>query len=528
MRKDVARVGHRLLDISRGVCGHHRDVVRFEQVLDLDGFEPLAAVCDGSSDDLLRTTCVRHESVGHCGWNLAQLLHDFAMPHEVHEAAHGVVFGRIVRNAGAGQCFDDVLVCSDPRSEHGLGPTAVLLAICLGAFGHHRCDIGSRGDRGLHVEDEDRVVVGIGEQHVQRRRIARRIGVAHDVDGICAGPGRRQHLIEFLAGVRRDRRRNSAELDQSIDGEDTDAAAIGQDGEALSRRRLDAAERLGAIEQLAQIGDPQDARAAERRVIDGVSAGECTGMGGGRLRALRHAAGLHHDDRLHARRGTRGRHELAGVLDGFDVEQNRAGLVIHREIVEQIGNIDIDLIADRDDAGEADAALRGPIDHAGRDRARLRNQREISRPRHVRGKTRIEAHAGHHDAQAVRPDQPHAVFAGRSDRGLLQGPRSVTEPGRDDQRARRAASSGLIDNAGNRARRRRDDHKLRHERQLVEAVHRRDAADLGMTRIDEAELSREASLLNVLQNGASNGDRAGARTDERDRTRRQQVLQTIG
>ena len=120
--------------------------------------------------------------------------------------------------------------------------------------------------------------------------------------------------------------------------------------------------------------------AAERRVVDGVRAGERAGMGGGRLRALRHAAGLHHDDRLHARRGTRGRHELARVLDGFDVEQNRTGLVIHREIVEQIGNIDIDLVADRDDAGEADAALRGPIDHAGRDRARLRNQREISAP----------------------------------------------------------------------------------------------------------------------------------------------------
>jgi hypothetical protein len=103
----------------------------------------------------------------------------------------------------------------------------------------------------------------------------------------------------------------------------------------------------------------------------------------------------------------------------------------------------------------------------------------------------------------------------------------VTEPGRDDQRARRAAPAGLIDNVGDRARRRGDDHELRHERQFVEAAHRRDAADLGMSRIDEAELPREFSLLNILQNGASNGDRAGARTDERNGTRRQQVLQTI-
>ncbi len=68
--------------------------------------------------------------------------------------------------------------------------------------------------------------------------------------------------------------------------------------------------------------------------------------------------------------------------------------MIHREMVEQIGKVDVDLIADRDDAGEAHAALRRPIDHAGRDRARLRDQREIARLRHVRGKTGIEAHLG--------------------------------------------------------------------------------------------------------------------------------------
>jgi hypothetical protein len=100
--------------------------------------------------------------------------------------------------------------------------------------------------------------------------------------------------------------------------------------------------------------------------------------------------------------------------------------VIHREIVEQVGDIDIDLVADRDDAGEADAALSGPIHHAGGDRAGLRNQREISRSRHMRGKAGIEAHAGHHDAETVRPDQPHAVFAGCGDRGLVQRSRSMT------------------------------------------------------------------------------------------------------
>ena len=77
-----------------------------------------------------------------------------------------------------------------------------------------------------------------------------------------------------------------------------------------------------------------------------------------------------------------------------------------RVVIEQIGDIDIELIADRHDPGEPDAALRSPIHHSGRDRAGLRDQREVARPRHVRGKAGIEADAGHHDAETVRPNQP--------------------------------------------------------------------------------------------------------------------------
>ena len=149
-------------------------------------------------------------------------------------------------------------------------------------------------------------------------------------------------------------------------------------------------ERLGAVEQLAQIGYPQHAGAAERGIVDRVRAGQRAGMGRGGLGALRHAAGFDDDDRLDARGGARRRHELAGVLDRFDIEQDGARLVVQREIIEQIGDIDVELVADRDDPGEADRALRRPIHHAGGDRAGLRDQRQISRCRHVRGKTRIE------------------------------------------------------------------------------------------------------------------------------------------
>ena len=91
-------------------------------------------------------------------------------------------------------------------------------------------------------------------------------------------------------------------------------------------------------------------------------------MGRGGFRALRHAAGFHHHDRLDPRGGAACGHEWR-VLDRLDVEQDRPGLAVERVVIEQIGDIDIELIADRNNPGETHRALRGPVHHAGRNRA---------------------------------------------------------------------------------------------------------------------------------------------------------------
>ena len=126
------------------------------------------------------------------------------------------------------------------------------------------------------------------------------------------------------------------------------------------------------------------------------------------------------------------------------------GLFIQREVIEQIGDIDIELVADRNDAGKADGPLRRPVHHARGDGAGLRDQRQISRRRHMRGKARVETDAGHHDAQAIRTDQPHAVFLRGPLRRIRQRTRTMAEPGADDDRTRRSAAACLIDEAGDR------------------------------------------------------------------------------
>ena len=52
---------------------------------------------------------------------------------------------------------------------------------------------------------------------------------------------------------------------------------------------------------------------------------------------------------LIARRSARRRHELARIVDRFDIKQDRARLAIEREEIKQVAEIDIDLVAQRDD-----------------------------------------------------------------------------------------------------------------------------------------------------------------------------------
>ena len=203
-------------------------------------------------------------------------------------------------------------------------------------------------------------------------------------------------------------------------------------------------------------------------------------------------------------------------------------LFIQREVIEQIGDIDIELVADRNNSGKADGALRRPIHHAGGNGAGLRDQRQISRRRHVRGKARIETDAGHHDAEAIRTDQPHAVFLRRPLRRLRQRTRTMAEPGADDDRTRRAAAARLVDQPRDRAGRRGDDDEFGRKGQFCDAADGCDTIDLGIARIDQAELAFELGLANIVENGAA--DRAMARTgsDQRDGMRRKQIFQAIG
>ena len=156
-------------------------------------------------------------------------------------------------------------------------------------------------------------------------------------------PVRRQARIQPFHCGNRQLRQCAAEVDKPIDGQHADTAAIGENGQALSRKWFLPSERLGRGKKLVEIEDAQQARPSKRRIVDSIGTRKRTRVGRGCSRALRVTPRLDDDDRFRARRGPRRGHELLRVVDGFHVEQDGAGTGVGRKEIETIAEIHINL-----------------------------------------------------------------------------------------------------------------------------------------------------------------------------------------
>ena len=203
-------------------------------------------------------------------------------------------------------------------------------------------------------------------------------------------PGRRQHAVEPGDGRVGQRGQWGAAQAERISREHARAAAVGEDGDALAAQGFGARQSLGRDKQIARGGDPQGARASERRVINLVRSGERAGMQRGGSGAFRRTARLDHDDRLVARGRARRRHEFAGMLDGFDIHQDRRRLRIRGEIIEHIAEVDVGGFAERDEMRKSDLACTRPIEQRGGQCAGLGHECQVARQGGLMRKTGVE------------------------------------------------------------------------------------------------------------------------------------------
>ena len=96
------------------------------------------------------------------------------------------------------------------------------------------------------------------------------------------------------------------------------------------------------------------------------------------------------------------------------------------------------------------------------------------------GERGVQPARGRDDAEAVRPDEAHAVAAGGGEQLVLQAAPSAPslgEPGRDDHGGRDAGGATTVDDVGHRRCGHGDDGEIGHVVELVELGHGVDPAD---------------------------------------------------
>ncbi len=241
-------------------------------------------------------------------------------------------------------------------------------------------------------------------------------------------------------------------------------------------------------EQFVQRAHAQQAGAVEGGTVHIIGTGQGLHMGiaAARLHALG-APRLHHHHRLGAGGGTRSRHELARVLDLLDVEQDGARTVIGGEVVEQIAEVDVQRVAQRDHGGEPDRARHAPLHQCGGDGRGF----EINARSPACGKCAAML-ALSRACGAITPRQ----CGPRMRRPCLRATASTcadNEPGPspargEDDRRLHATFGGSAHHLRHDGRWCGDHRQVGDPVQVLQPLDRADAIDLGMPRIDPRHL----------------------------------------
>ena len=180
-------------------------------------------------------------------------------------------------------------------------------------------------------------------------------------------------------------------------------------------------------------------------------------------RAARRAAALDDDDRLALGEVPRRAHELARVGDRLDVQDDAARVRVGAEVVDEVAEVHVGHGADADEGAEADLVGGRPVEDGGAQGAGLAEEGHAAGRRDDVCEGDVEVQAGADVAEAVGPDDAHAVALGDGADlflELLAGVADLLEAGRDDDGAGHAGLAALAHRLGHRLRRHGDDRQV--------------------------------------------------------------------
>jgi hypothetical protein len=384
----------------------------------------------------------------------------------------------------------------------------------------HLDRIDERVRREDHQHVGNRGVLGEGEDGVA---VQLRAGVTAEVERVVGVP-----LASAEALERGDRRRaqpdeSGAEVLGAVGGEIGRAAAVGDDGEAVLARSKAAGQGLGGEEELVDVLHPHHAGAAHRRVEDHVGEAGVVRVGGVVVAATV-AAGLEQDDRLDARGRAQCAHELAGVADVIDVQQDVARLRVVDQVLQRFPVVDVHRAAERDDRREADVVGQRPVEHDRAHRARLRDQGDLAGLDGDAGERGIDPAAGACDAQAAGPDQAQPGLA----RGLDDAALECVPAGADDDRVAYAAAPALRGDAVQHARGGGDDGEIDRSADVLDRAVAGMVLDAAVLRVDRVQGAAIAAFDQVAEDDAADGPGCVGRADDGDRGRFEGGAESVG
>ena len=169
------------------------------------------------------------KSVGMTGRRRHQEVAGLPVVHEMHEAVDRRGLGLVVGNIGRFESVGGRTAFAHPHRKDRLRRHA-LVALALGDRDDGFCRVERRRERRRHVHHQNRIVGVVLEQAFERDGVAVSARITGDVGRIGARPDRRQRGIKLLHRVGRDGGKLAAQIDQTIDRQHADAAAIGQNG----------------------------------------------------------------------------------------------------------------------------------------------------------------------------------------------------------------------------------------------------------------------------------------------------------
>jgi hypothetical protein len=231
--------------------------------------------------------------------------------------------------------------------------------------------------------------------------------------------------------------------------------------------------------------------------------------------------------------------ELPPVPKVLAVESDHAGLLVLGEDIDQLGRLEVGLVAERDEARESQARV-------SREHPDLESQvaalgDEADRPARNRVRAQVEVRGRIEDPQTVRSDEQRTRRANPFHRRLLSGPAlgpALAEPRADDDERLRARGERLLDGLLESPGRNGDDDELGRLRQLGQRAVGLPAQDLAAVAVDEVDraavLAQESSVpepvapLSGRVRGADDCDRAGVEegpeVPRQDRNNRREMM----